>query len=110
MTDEEANEFPKLFLGIMERTIPDGIVFPESLARRSLGSASDLVTAARITISEDPPATASEIYRVGEECALCGLVPPPSGVSRRRYTFTSQGTAEASASGSGHIVSAYLAA
>lgn len=76
MTDEEADEFRKLFLGIMERTIPDGVVFPESLARRGLGSASDLVTAARMTISEDPPAAASEIYRVGEECALCGEVPP----------------------------------
>jgi len=76
MTDEEADEFRKLFLGIMQRNLPDGVVFPDSLARRSLGSASDLVTAARMTISEDPPAAASEIYRVCEECALSGEVPP----------------------------------
>lgn len=73
MTDEEADEFRKLFLGIMERAIPDGVSFPEVLARRSLGSASDLVTAARLAISEDPPAAVPEIYRVGEECALCAL-------------------------------------
>jgi hypothetical protein len=76
MTDQEADEFRKLFLGIMERNIPAGVFYPESIARRSLGSVSELVTTARMTISEDPPAAASELYRVGEECALCGEVPP----------------------------------
>jgi hypothetical protein len=40
MKDEEVDESRKLFIGIMERTIPEGVVFPESLAQRSLGSAS----------------------------------------------------------------------
>jgi hypothetical protein len=76
MTDEEADEFRKMFLGIMERTIPEGVVFPAELARCNLGSASDLVTVGRMTISEDPPGAAAGVYRVGEECALCGKVPP----------------------------------
>ena len=74
MPAEEA-EFRKQFLGLMERTIPDGVIFPEILAQRSLGSASDLLTAARMTISEDPPGAAYRIHRVAEECALCGVVP-----------------------------------
>ena len=37
---------------------------------------SSIGNSANITISEDPPAAASEIYRVGEECAICGEVPP----------------------------------
>jgi hypothetical protein len=78
MTDEEADEFRKLFLGIYERTLPAGVSFPEALARRSLGSAADLVATAKMTISGDPPKAACEIYRVSEECALCGVVPSPS--------------------------------
>lgn len=78
MTEEEASEFRKLFLGIMERTIPDGMDFPKTLAQRSLGSASDLMKDAQVTISEDPLSAASKIYRTAEECALCGLVPAPS--------------------------------
>jgi hypothetical protein len=75
-TDEESDEYRRLFLGIQERNLPDDVTFAETLARRSLGSGAALVTTARLTIAEDPAAAAPEIYRVGEECAVCGLVPP----------------------------------
>jgi hypothetical protein len=78
MTDEEADEYRKLFLGIYERSLPAGVSFPEALARRSLESAADLVATARMTISGDPLTAAFEINRVSQECALCGVVPPPS--------------------------------
>ncbi len=75
MTEEEVDTFHKLFLGIKERTIPDEALFPEILAQRSLGDASELVKTGRLTISEDPLAAASKIPRVADECALCGVVP-----------------------------------
>ena len=77
-TDDEADEFHRLFLGIRERNLPASAAFPEVLARRGLGSGAGLVTTARLTIAEDPPAAAAEIDRVGEECAVCVLVSLPS--------------------------------
>jgi hypothetical protein len=67
-----------LFLGIRERSLPDDAFFAETHARRVLGSAAELMTGSRLTIAEDPPVAAPEINRVGEECAVCGLIPPPS--------------------------------
>lgn len=37
-TDEEPDEFRRLFLGIRERSLPDDATFAETLARRGLGS------------------------------------------------------------------------
>ena len=75
--DDEADEFRKQFHGIRERSLPDDTTFAEALARRGLGSGAELVTTARLTIAEDPSAAAAELIRVGEECAVCGEIPPP---------------------------------
>jgi hypothetical protein len=77
-TDEEADEFRRLFDGIRERSLPDDATFATTLACRGLGSAAELVRTSRLTIAQDPAAAAAELERVGEECAVCGRVPSPS--------------------------------